>query len=134
MALPTARGAATVLAGLAIGLAMITVALHALATLDGHRVAGDYWLFNALVAVGVSVSGLAIAARRPANPIGWAFIAGALGNGVTGAGSEAALLAPSSVGYWLLLWPWVLLPLAIGVTLHTFPDGRPLTRPAGGRR
>lgn len=85
---------------------------------------GEYWLFNTIVAIVFSVSGAAIALRRPGNPIGWAFIAGALGNGVAGIGGEYAVLTGDPTGTWLLAWAWMPLPLAIAVTLHTFPTGR----------
>jgi len=88
---------------------------------------GDYWLFNTLVAIAFSVSGAAIALRRPRNPIGWAFIAGALGNGVAGIGGEYTALTGDPIGVWLLSWAWMPLPLAIAVTLHTFPTGQAWT-------
>jgi signal transduction histidine kinase len=88
---------------------------------------GDYWLFNTLVAIVFSICGAAIAMRRPANPIGWAFIAGALGNGIAGIGGEYMVLTGDPIGVWLLTWAWMPLPLAIAVTLHTFPTGQALT-------
>jgi signal transduction histidine kinase len=88
---------------------------------------GDYWLFNTLVAIVFSICGAAIAMRRPANPIGWAFIAGALGNGIAGIGGEYTVLTGDPIGVWLLTWAWMPLPLAIAVTLHTFPTGQALT-------
>ena len=90
---------------------------------------GDYWLFNTLVAIAFSVSGAAIALRRPRNPIGWAFIAGALGNGVAGIGGGYTALTGDPIGVWLLSWAWMPLPLAIAVTLHTFPTGQAWTPP-----
>jgi len=88
---------------------------------------GDYWLFNTLVAIVFSMCGAAIVMRRPANPIGWAFIAGALGNGIAGIGGEYTVLTGDPIGVWLLTWAWMPLPLAIAVTLHTFPTGQALT-------
>ena len=66
-----ARAAAIVLTVIAFALAITTGALHALAALRGLSIHGDYSIFNVLVAMGFSASGAVIAARRPANPIGW---------------------------------------------------------------
>jgi signal transduction histidine kinase len=116
------------LSGVAIAFGLGIGALHAAAIAQARAIPeADYWLFNALVAVGFSVSGAAIAIRRPRNPIGWAFIAGAVGNGVAGIGGEYAVLTGDPIGYWLFRWAWIPLPVAIAVTLHTFPTGEPLS-------
>jgi len=120
--------AALSLSGIAIALGLGTAALHAAAIAQARAIPeGDYWLFNALVAVGFAGSGAAIAIRRPRNPIGWAFIAGAIGNGVAGIGGQYAVLTGDPIGYWLFRWAWIPLPVAIAVTLHTFPTGQPLS-------
>jgi two-component system NarL family sensor kinase len=119
---------------LAVACGAMTAVLHLMAMASGRTLPpGDYWLFNTLTAVVFSVSGAAIAVRRPRNPIGWAFIAGGLGNGLAGIGGQYALLAQDPTAYWLFTWAWIPLPIAIAVTLHTFPTGHPLTprwRPA----
>jgi len=119
---------------LAVACGALTAVLHLMAMASGRTLPpGDYWLFNTLTAVVFSVSGAAIAVRRPRNPIGWAFIAGGLGNGLAGIGGQYALLAQDPTAYWLFTWAWIPLPIAIAVTLHTFPTGHPLTprwRPA----
>ncbi len=116
---------------MALSLMLLSVAFGvAIASLRAIEIAigrpyppGDYWLFNTLVAIVFSVCGAAIAVRRPENPIGWAFIAGALGNGIAGIGGEYTVLTGDPIGDWLLSWAWMPLPLAIAVTLHTFPTG-----------
>lgn len=119
---------------LAVACGAMTAVLHLMAMASGRTLPpGDYWLFNTLTAVVFSVSGAAIAVRRPRNAIGWAFIAGGLGNGLAGIGGQYALLAQDATAYWLFTWAWIPLPIAIAVTLHTFPTGHPLTprwRPA----
>lgn len=119
---------------LAVACGAMTAVLHLMAMASGKTLPpGDYWLFNTLTAVVFSVSGAAIAVRRPHNPIGWAFIAGGFGNGLAGIGGQYALLAQDPTAYWLFTWAWIPLPIAIAVTLHTFPTGHPLTprwRPA----
>lgn len=109
--------------GVAFGVIIATLRVVEIAIGRQHP-PGDYWLFNLLVATVFSVSGATIAVRRRGNPIGWAFIAGALGNGVAGIGGEYTVLTGNPTGSWLLTWAWMPLPLAIAVTLHTFPTGR----------
>ena len=78
------------LAALSLLLAASTVVLRWL----GRGVpAGEYWAFNACVAVGFAMAGAVIATRRPANAIGWLFLAGGVGNGITGAATTYAAYA-----------------------------------------
>jgi two-component system NarL family sensor kinase len=113
---------------LAVGFGMTIALLRVIEVAIGRpHPPGDYWLFNTLVAIVFSICGAAIAMRRPANPIGWAFIAGALGNGIAGIGGEYTVLTGDPIGAWLLTWAWMPLPLAIAVTLHTFPTGQALS-------
>ncbi|MGA7307239.1 MAG: histidine kinase N-terminal 7TM domain-containing protein, partial [Rhodothermales bacterium] len=114
------------LLGVALGVMIASLRVIE-AAMDWPHPPGGYWLFNALVAIVFSICGAAIAVRRPANPIGWAFIAGALGNGIAGIGGEYTVLTGDPIGVWLLTWAWMPLPLAIAVTLHTFPTGQALT-------
>jgi hypothetical protein len=112
----------------AVAFGVVISALHMVAIAEGQTIPpGDYWLFNAVVAVAFSASGAAIAWRRPKNPIGWAFIAGGLGNGLAGIGGQYSLLTGDPIGYWLFSWAWIPLPIAIAVTFLTFPTGHPLT-------
>jgi signal transduction histidine kinase len=128
------------LRALALGLGVLGVALGA-AVLPLHLLvkevtgdAVDYAAFNAAVAAAFSVAGAVIARRRPANPIGWALLAGGAGSGLAGCGAQLGLAAQWPLAYWLFNWAWIPAPVAIALTLHTFPDGqsvsprwRPLT-------
>lgn len=128
------RRLAVPLAAASFLLAAATVGLRWLAR---GQPTGEYWAFNACVAVGFATAGAAIALRRVENPIGWLFLAGGLGNGVTGAGTTYAAYALGERGgdlpawrwaFWLGSWTWVLVPMGMILTLALFPEGRPLTR------
>jgi hypothetical protein len=127
-ALPAPRIAALALTAAAMALGVATAVFHVIAIARGQTaLPGDYSLFNAVVALAVSASGVAIAWRRPRNPIGWAFMAAAVGNGLAGVGGQYFLLTADPLGYWLYSWGWVTLLVGIVVTLHTFPTGHPVT-------
>ncbi len=130
---PVAAWVAAGLAGLAVCLAICIVVLVALIPSSARH---PYWPFNVAVAVGFSLAGFAIVRRQPANLIGWIFLAGAVGNGLAGAGVSYAaydLLARQGslpgadlvVGF--IYWAWLPIPASIAFTLALFPDGRPLT-------
>jgi len=124
---------AAALAGLAICLAIAILVLVALIPPFARH---PYWPFNVGVAVGFSLAGFAIVRRQPSNLIAWAFLSGAIGNGLAGFGAGYAaydlLLGQSSLpGADLLagfvFWAWLPTPASIAFTLALFPDGRPLT-------
>jgi hypothetical protein len=88
---------------------------------------------NAVMALSFSLCGLALAARRPGNPIGWLFLADGLGHAITAA--AVPLITVGLTAHWSIWvvraistagaysWPWsigLFLPLA----LLLFPDGR----------
>jgi two-component system NarL family sensor kinase len=95
-----------------------------------------YWPFNVGVAVGFSLAGFAIVRRQPANLIGWMFLAGAVGNGLAGAGASYAAydllvrqgsLPGADLVAGFVFWAWLPIPASIAFTLALFPDGRSLT-------
>lgn len=62
---------------LAVTFGVVILVLQLIAIADGRTIPSeDFWLFNAVVAMGASISGVAIALQRPANLVGWVFIAG----------------------------------------------------------
>ena len=129
----------TLLAGTLACLALVlAAAILVLAVVLGQVLplsAGDYRPFNVVTAIGFSAAGFAIVRRQPGNLIGWLFIAGAVGNGLYGAGvsfvayeigiRHAAI--PAAAILTLVGGAWIPLPASFGFTLAVFPDGRPLT-------
>ena len=128
------RRLAVLLAAVSLLLAAATLVLRWLAR--GLPV-GEYWVFNACVAVGFGTAGAVIATRRSGNVIGWLFLAGGIGNGITGAATTYAAYALGvhrgqlpgwQTAFWVGSWTWVLVPTGMILTLALFPDGRPLSR------
>jgi two-component system NarL family sensor kinase len=124
---------AAALAGLAICLAIAILVLVALIPPFARH---PYWPFNVGVAVGFSLAGFAIVRRQPANLIGWMFLAGAVGNGLAGAGASYAAydllvrqgsLPGADLAAGFVFWAWLPIPASIAFTLALFPDGRSLT-------
>jgi hypothetical protein len=127
---PVAWGLAAVSA-VSVGVAVVA------SVVGGLSLAGavnGFVVTNIAMALSFSLCGLFLAVSRPANPIGWLFLAGGLAHAITAAavglvavGLSAAwqlwvLRATATVG--LYSWPWsigLFLPLA----LLLFPDGRP---------
>jgi two-component system NarL family sensor kinase len=131
---PVATWMAAALAGVAICLAIAVLVLVALIPPFARH---PYWPFNVGVAVGFSLAGFAIVRRQPANLIGWVFLAGAVGNGLAGAGVSYAAydlvvrqgsLPGAALLAGFVFWAWLPIPASIAFTLALFPDGRPLTR------
>src|SRR5260370_5217640 len=129
---PVAAWVAAGLAGLAVCLAICIVVLVALIPSSARH---PYWPFNVAVAVGFSLAGFAIVRRQPANLIGWIFLAGAVGNGLAGAGVSYAAydllarqgsLPGADLVVGVIYWAWLPIPASIAFTLALFPDGRPL--------
>jgi signal transduction histidine kinase len=130
----------TLLAGALLGAALLlATAIVALAVLLREALpltADDYRPFNVVVAIGFSAAGFAIVRRQPANLIGWLFLAGAVGNGLYGAGLSYAvydrsiwhgMLPGAAAVVGLVGGAWIPLPMALAFTLAVFPDGHPLT-------
>jgi signal transduction histidine kinase len=124
---------AAALVGVSVCLAIAIMGLVALIPPSARF---PFWPFNVGVAVGFSLAGLAIVRRQPANLIGWLFLAGAVGNGLAGAGASYAAydilvrqgsLPGANLAVGFTFWTWVPIPASIAFTLALFPDGRPLT-------
>ena len=132
---------------LAGGIATLSAALMAagllLAFLDRHLVpASDTnWdaadVLSALGGVVVAVTASVIAARRPANPIGWlgltAGLALSLTAFATSYGLRGGLAAPGSLpawraAVWLVNWLWSVPTGAAAFVFLLFPTGRVRTR------
>lgn len=119
-------------------LAAVLVVLLVLAMVVGHvanrHTPIDTWWFGSLgLTVCLGLTGALVSRRMPMNPIGWIFLVGAIGQGITGASREwtvyAVATAPGSlpgpawaawVGSWTSSVGFATLPLV----LLLFPDGR----------
>ena len=124
---PALRALALGVGGLGVVLGVAVLPMHLLV----KEVTGDavaYAPFNAVFAIAFSIAGAAIARRRPANPIGWAFLGGGVGNGLAGCGAQFGLAGHVTAAYWFFNWAWIPGPIAVALTLHTFPDGHSVSR------
>ena len=125
-------------ARLAWSLAGVCVALvlSSLALLLAVSRAGDvsqYYYEDAAVAVAFALLGAVVAAHRPANPIGWLFLAIGLSGAVGVVSNEyvhytlataPGALPGGSVAAWLSLWTWWPAYGLVPLVLLVFPDGR----------
>jgi signal transduction histidine kinase len=123
------------------GLAAVSVALIAgalaLTFVDRHRVSASLtgWddAFSLVTDLALPLVGFVLASRRPANPIGWLFLAGGLALALRSFahhyGLYALVAAPGSLPWgraamWVSNWIWVI-PLAmLAFVFLLFPDGR----------
>jgi signal transduction histidine kinase len=135
------------------GVAAISIALiaggMALAYVDRHALPADLtnWSFPAVfqdvVNMGVPVLGFVLASRRPANRMGWLFLAAGLALALTTFtgpyGLHALRVAPGSLpagraAAWLTNWIFVIQAAMLAFLLMLFPNGRLRSRrwlPAG---
>ena len=115
--------------GLTVAMEIALVAL----SVGSSPPASTRWLY-ALYSPVMAATGAIIAARRPANAIGWLFLAVALVNAfgdlAQGWGLRAAAegWAAGAAGDWIATWTWLVAGLGGVLTFLLFPDGRPLTR------
>jgi two-component system NarL family sensor kinase len=129
-----ARPLAWGLAGLAVLLVGVAVAAAVVSGSSLADAVNTFLVTNTAMAVSFLVCGLILGTRRPANPIGWLFLADGLGHAVT-----AAAVPLVTVGLaerwptWSLRtmatlaaysWPWSI-GLFLPMALLLFPDGRP---------
>jgi signal transduction histidine kinase len=133
-----AAGSIALMAG---GLALAYVDRHLLpAGLTGWDFSE---VFGDVVDMAVPIVGFVIVSRRPANRIGWLFVAAGLGLALSGFsapyGLRALVAAPGSlpagrVFAWLSNWTWMIQTAALAFLLLLFPTGRLRSRrwrPAG---
>ena len=134
-----ARTARWVAGGVAAGSIALMVGGLALAYVDRHRLPGSLtsWdfpdVFMDVVNMGVPVLGFVLASRRPANRIGWLFLAAGLALGLSGFSNQYALhalvAAPGSLPAgravaWFSNWIWVIQVAGLAFLLLLFPTGR----------
>jgi signal transduction histidine kinase len=109
------------------------------AYVDRHRVHGSLtsWdfsdVFGNVTSLAVPVVGFVLATRRPANRLGWLFLAAALALGLstfsTQYAQHALVVVPGSwpagrVVAWLANWTWALAFAALAFVFLLFPTGR----------
>ena len=126
------------------GIAAVSVALMAgglaLAYVNRHRVPADLtgWdfsdVFGQVANLAVPAVGFVLASRRPANRIGWLFLAAGLALGLSSFSNAYALhalvAAPGSwpagrAAGWLSNWVWVIPYAMLALVFVLFPTGRP---------
>jgi hypothetical protein len=123
--------------------AAVSVALLAgtflLAYVDRHRLPADVTIWNfsdvldGVSNLAVPVVGFVIASRRPANRVGWVFLAAGLGLGLGSFGRayglHALVAAPGSwpagrAAAWLANWIWVIPIAMLAFLFLLFPAGK----------
>src|SRR5215471_18222029 len=134
-----ARTAQWVAGGIAAASIALTAGGMALAYVDRHALPAGItnWTFPAVfedvVTMGVPVLGFVLASRRPANRMGWLFLAAGLALALatfTGPYSLHALrVAPGSLpagraAAWLANWVFVIQAAMLAFLLMVFPNGR----------
>jgi len=119
------------LAGACLGLVLGSLVLLA----GAHTDAGDvsqYYYEDAAVALAFALVGAVVAARRPANPIGWLFLAIGLSGALGVVSNEYATytlvtdpgaLPGGAVAAWLSGWTWWPAYGLVPLVLLVFPDG-----------
>ncbi|HEU4426361.1 MAG TPA: hypothetical protein VFR67_27800, partial [Pilimelia sp.] len=117
----------------AVVLVVAAAAVDLVNRAGGH---GNPWLPSiAAAALGFGTVGGLIAARHPANPIGWLLLVIGVGHAVSGvaigygtwAATRPGLVTGAAVGLWLGEWAWSPLIVMPAVFL-LFPTGRLSTR------
>jgi signal transduction histidine kinase len=93
---------------------------------------GFSYVFGEAVNIAVPAVGVVLASRRPANPIGWLFLAAStalgLGGFLSAYGQHALIAAPGSLpagraAMWLSNWVWVIPFAALSFLFLLFPSG-----------
>ncbi|NIK58260.1 sensor histidine kinase [Kribbella shirazensis] len=120
---------ACLLAALVIAEVVVAVAYGVSAGWGWQELVDSFVMTNSLMALTFSLCGAVIAWHRPANPIGWLFLADGIGHATTPFANVLAHATDSQLAQQVLVtvslaaWPWsigLFLPLA----LLLFPNGR----------
>ncbi|HZX02318.1 sensor histidine kinase, partial [Kribbella sp.] len=126
------RGLAGALAALVVVEVVFAVAYGVSAGWGWQDLVDNFVVTNGLMGLTFGLCGAVIAWHRPANPIGWLFLADGIGHATTPVADALAHVVPGHVAQQVLVtvslaaWPWsigLFLPLA----LLLFPDGRLLS-------
>ncbi|HEY3513650.1 histidine kinase [Kribbella sp. NPDC051137] len=126
------RGLAGALAALVVVEVVFAVAYGVSAGWGWQELVDNFVVTNGLMGLTFGLCGAVIAWYRPANPIGWLFLADGIGHATTPVADALAHVVNGHVTQQLLVsislaaWPWsigLFLPLA----LLLFPDGRLLS-------
>ncbi|MEU4293839.1 histidine kinase [Kribbella sp. NPDC026596] len=130
------RGLAGGLGGFAVAEVVAALVLGAMVGWGWRELVDGFVVTNGLMGLTFGLCGAVIAWHRPANPIGWLFIADGIGHATTALGGTLAPLMADAgasttvqrliVTIALVSWPWsiaLFLPLA----LLLFPTGRLLS-------
>ncbi|WP_350274854.1 histidine kinase [Kribbella sp. HUAS MG21] len=126
------RGLAGALVALLVAEVVFAFAYAVSAGWGWQQLVDNFVLTNALMALTFGLCGAVIAWHRPANPIGWLFLADGIGHATTPFADALAHVVDSQLAQQVLVtvslaaWPWsigLFLPLA----LLLFPDGRLLS-------
>src|SRR5215470_3311416 len=136
----SAQTARWVAGGIAAASAALIIGGLMLAYVDRHHAlpAGQTaWdlsdVFGQVVNLAVPVVGFVLASRRPANRVGWLFLAAGLALGLTAFSEQYALRAlVASAGSlpagplfgWVANWAWVIPNAMLAFLFLLFPDGR----------
>src|SRR5215469_6530551 len=134
-----ARTARWLAGGVAVGSLALMAGGMVLAYVDRHTLPADVtnWSFPVVLQdvgnIAVPVLGLILASRRPANRMGWLFLAAGLALGLATIagpyGQHALSVAPGSLpagraAAWLNNWIFVVESALLAFLLMLFPDGR----------
>lgn len=122
---------ATVLLGVALAEAVLTVVASALSGLPWSRLVDLLVVSNTICGVALAVAGWPIARHRPRNLIGWVLLLGGCCYAFTGTGMAVLAWAANDGGFWRVLatavngvgWNWAV-ALFIPLALVLFPEGR----------
>jgi signal transduction histidine kinase len=126
------RGLAGALAALVVVEVVFAVAYGASIGWGWHELVDNFVVTNGLMGLTFGLCGAVIAWHRPANPIGWLFLADGIGHATTPFADALAYVVHGHLAQQVLVtvsmaaWPWsigLFLPLA----LLLFPDGRLLS-------
>ncbi|GAA3126374.1 signal transduction histidine kinase [Kribbella aluminosa] len=126
------RGLAGALAALVVVEVVFAVAYGVSAGWGWQQLVDNFVVTNGLMGLTFGLCGAVIAWHRPANPIGWLFLADGIGHATTPVADALAhvvhdhVVQQAFVTVSLTAWPWsigLFLPLA----LLLFPDGRLLS-------